>query len=123
MEIKKHRININIINDKARADTGSNFVLDLKNQSDKLGGLSDNEADIIAKLAAENEPPVTSIKNDWLKIIFENFDFKFKVINNESIVIIKNIAELLKGKIEMDIQEETGSMFILQIPSCLSQKV
>ena len=64
-----------------------------------------------------------SNKNDWLKIIFENFDFKLKVINNESIVIIKNIAALLKGKIEMDIQEETGSMFILQIPSSLSQKV
>lgn len=64
-----------------------------------------------------------SYKNDWLKIIFENFDFKLKVINNESIVIIKNIAALLKGKIEMDIQEEAGSMFILQIPSSLSQKV
>jgi CheY-like chemotaxis protein len=61
-------------------------------------------------------------KNDWLKLTFENDDFNtIESINNNSVVIIKHIASLLKGKIEMDIQEDTGSMFILQIPS-LSQK-
>lgn len=61
-------------------------------------------------------------KNNWLKVTFENFDFKkIYSINDDNMVIIKHIASILKGKIEMDIQEETGSMFILQIPS-LTQK-
>jgi signal transduction histidine kinase len=56
-------------------------------------------------------------KNNWLKVTFENFDFKrINSINNDNMTIIKHIASILKGKIEMDIQEETGSMFVLQIP-------
>lgn len=59
----------------------------------------------------------TKKQNSWLKVTVENVDFKsIKAINNDSVVIIKHITSLLKGKIEMDIQEDTGSMIIIQLP-------
>jgi len=62
-------------------------------------------------------------EKQWLACRFENYDFKdANQINRDSVIIIKNLALLLKGRIEMDVQEESGSLFILQIPAPSTQK-
>lgn len=62
-------------------------------------------------------------KENWNKFTFENNNFmSIDAINKDSVMIIQHLTDLLKGKIDMDIQEDSGSIFILQIPVLASQK-
>jgi hypothetical protein len=61
-------------------------------------------------------------KNNWLKISFENSSYQLgETINKDSISIVNHISSLLNGKIEMDILEDSGSLFLLSIPTSATE--